>query len=302
MVDAIAKEVQRRLEIRQKYGKEGLAAANKLERAQVNASKVQARERTKAANKGKASLLKRSSFASERGIRRFRGATSGVGQLLTALGANTKGTLQREQASFQNIRRYAHAGRPSGSYKYGMPIQQFKKLQAQRKALSRLEALKEQERLAKSGYTPEQIQQVRLQQLAKEQVEQSQQSQQSNQASSQLEIIEEYKKQLEMQSVTPQTQAILDRIKWIQQKGPRDNANMQRVIRERKMVSQATELLKTPSLFGPESNTFNIFDETFNPLKAENIFAKRDDMPSLLNTGRPNIVQTERTGHRLKFF
>lgn len=225
----------------------------------------------------------------ERVQRRFRRATSGVGSLLGAFGVQYKAVPPQAAG----VRRYAGPGRPRGTYKYQVPIQDYKKLEARRKALFRLQAQKRAEELYAKGYTPEQVKQIQVNDAVNKQV------QQSNLTPEQIQ--ENYQKELEREMISPNTQMMLDRIRWIQTKGARDNARMQRIVRERRLINQMTDLLRTPSIFGAGSSTINIFDDTNNILKAENLFKENPDN-NILRRRRPSILQTRDTGNDLKFF
>ena len=250
--------------------------------------------------------------------REFKRATAGVGGLLRAFGVPVTGGVARGREgteSWKYQKRYAHPGRPMGTFKYGMPIRQWQRLQNQKKALAKLQSMKEEQEMVKKGYSGEQIQNMRRQKIAQQyqpkaiqeqQIEmempmEMEQPIQQQVTSTQEDLMQNFQRELQMQSITPNTQRILDQVRAIQTKGARDNANMQRVLRERKMVSQATELVKAPSLFGPESNTFNVFDETFNPLKAPNVFAAREDNNIMRKRTPFNIMNTREAGNDLKW-
>lgn len=110
-------------------------------------------------------------------------------------------------------------------------------------------------------------------------------------------------KPLKENQISPNTLAMLQRLRSIQNKGKQDNLRMQRIIRERKLLSDAGNLLKTPSLFGPESNTFDIFDDKgCDPLKAPNIFAEKPDSINVLRKRKFNLLNTKEAGNNLKFF
>jgi len=179
----------------------------------------------------------------------------------------------------------AGAGRPTGTYKYGMPIRDFQKLQAKQRALARLQGQQAEQELIKKGYTPQQIQLAR------------------GQSAPMAETAQEFDKALEEATISPNTLRILENLKQIQGKAKADDANMQRILRERKMVSQQGELLKAPSLFKATPGQMEGWLERpeTNPLRAPNIFAEdRNRNPSIMDTqGRPNILQSVQ---KLNFF
>lgn len=196
-----------------------------------------------------------------------------VRRLVGALGATGKG--------------HAGPGRPRGTYKYGAPIQQVQRIQAQRKALAQLQAQKFQTDLISKGYSQEQIAQIMAQRQAT-------QPQMTN---------EEYEKAIAEANVSPNTQMMLEDIKRIQGKGKADDDNMQRILRERKMVNNQMNLMKTPNIFKAIEGQMEGWLERpeTNPLRAPNIFAEdRNRNPSIMDShGRPTILQSVQ---RLNFF
>ena len=184
-------------------------------------------------------------------------------------------------------RSHAGPGRPKGTYKYGVPIQRFKQIQQQKKNMAQLQAYNLQSELTKKGYTPEQIQQIIAQKQATSQMSE-----------------DEYNKMVAESVVSPHTQAMLEEIKRIQGKSKADDANMQRILRERKMVNQQMNLMNTPNIFKSDPNRLNEWLERpeTNPLRAQNIFAERPDTPHITQTHRLNLLQTREAGNSLNFF
>lgn len=161
-------------------------------------------------------------------------------------------------------------GRRKGSFKRGIPVQQYNQMQSRRLQVMLSHRQREAMRLQEKGYTQEDVRRM-----------------------SEKEIIARM-------PISANTLTMLDRIRRIQNSGKIANLEMQRRVRERRIVNNEMSLLKTPSLFGPESNTFNIFDESGNPLATPNIFK---ELPNnkIMKTNRPNILQTRETGHDLHF-
>lgn len=178
---------------------------------------------------------------------------------------------------------HAGPGRPRGSYRYGVPIQQVYKLQQQRKALAQLKVQKYEEELIKKGYSPEQIQQMKLQ-------KQFQEANNPNFSE------EEYQKYLSESTVSPNTQAMLDHLHMVQNKAKTDDMNMQRILREKKILNSAASLLAAPSLFKARPGEMEGWLERpeTNPLRAPNIFKEdRSRNPNIMDTqGRPTIIQS----------
>ena len=106
--------------------------------------------------------------------------------------------------------------------------------------------------------------------------------------------------QTPVQQISPNTKMMLANLRYIQQKAKRDDLNQQRVHLERKMVSDAGNLMNTPNLFGADSNKLNILDMQGNILQAENVFAERTDN-RIMQTNRPSLLNTKEVGNNLNF-
>jgi len=113
-----------------------------------------------------------------------------------------------------------------------------------------------------------------------------------------------YSANAESRKLSQSTQRILDDLLRIQNKGAIDNLKQQRIQRERKIISASSNMLKTPSLFGPDSNTFKPLerDPQFDILSAKNVFEENPDNNILNTKGRPNILQTKEIDNNLRFF
>jgi len=111
------------------------------------------------------------------------------------------------------------------------------------------------------------------------------------------------KRQLELQQalrsrqLSPSTQVHLQQIMAIQNKGKRDNEEMQRRIRERKIVESATSLLATPYIFkGNELDVTVVKGD--NILMAPSVFKENPEDMILKKRGRTILDTQENT---LKF-
>jgi hypothetical protein len=91
------------------------------------------------------------------------------------------------------------AGRPYGSFKYGMPIQKWKLLQAKNRAMYEQYQAEQQQKLQAKGFTPEQIQQLEYQR----QIESAQSQQQGI---SQVSQTQESQQQFNQQGIAQQRQ------------------------------------------------------------------------------------------------
>ena len=92
------------------------------------------------------------------------------------------------------------------------------------------------------------------------------------------------------------TQAMLARMRFVQNKAILDDMNMQRILRERKILSSHGELLKAPNMFQAIPGQMEGWLERpeTNPLRAPNVFQEdRNKNPSIMDTqGRPTILQS----------
>lgn len=105
---------------------------------------------------------------------------------------------------------------------------------------------------------------------------------------------------LKNNQISQNTQQMLSRLADIQNKGKTDDMNQQRILAEKRIVSQAGNLLATPNIFREDPNRLNSWLETEgNPIRAPNVFAERPDTPHITVTGRPNILQTREAGNNL---
>lgn len=201
-------------------------------------------------------------------------------------------------------------GRPTGTYKYGMPIQQYKKLVAQRKALYQVYAQRKQQQLQSKGLTSEQIQMLNYQRALRAQQPQQVQIPEAQDMIDTPESVMapvdddlEFRKFRAEKAISPTTQNILRRLRSVQLKSQRDDVEMQRRIKERKMVGAAGSLLATPFIF----NKFQMDVTKLAPgdkeiLKTPNVFKEREDVRAMLTSRRLGILQTREGGNDLNFF
>jgi hypothetical protein len=278
--DKVLRNLQKK-EIRQTVKKEYKASKNpELSRENEKLSRYKSQEALKNI---KRQNLKNS--ATYRTIRKVSNVTSRFeGESGKSVGARARVVRRLASAVGATGKGHAGPGRPRGTYKYGAPIQQIQKLQSQRKAVAQLQAQKLQFELTRKGYTPEQIQQI----MAQQQFEASP---------------EQYEQAVAEANVSPNTMLILEQIRAVQNKGKADDANMQRILRERKMVNQQMNLMNTPNIFKAIPGQMEGWLERpeTNPLRAHNIFAEdRTRNPSILDTqGRPTILNAVQ---KLNFF
>lgn len=227
---------------------------------------------------------------------------------------------------------YKGAGRPRGTYKYGMPIQVYNKMLQQKRALYQQYQQEQYARLKPRGYSPEQIQMLQQQQALQE-LEQPTTEAVIRQV--QPQAIQEtigqprqlpqflkmkvptgrtyvkpstapvddelnFRKWSAETTISPRTQDILDNLRRIQNKGKADNIEMQRRLRERNMVGRAMNMTKAHENMIDSSLDFTGVPED-NILKAPNIFREVEGNNILRRRGI-NILNTREGGNDIKFF
>lgn len=218
---------------------------------------------------------------------------------------------------------YRGRGRPEGSGKYqriyGVGVMEFKKLQNQRKALYQQYAQREQEQLAAKGFTPEQSQQLQLMQLQQQNSQVVQQPitpmpqrvpQQSTPGQNYQETFSQPDEDLKFQkfltetTVTPNTQRILDDVRRIQLKAQMDDLNQQRIQKERRIVANSLDLMKTRNLFASDSNKFQnlLGDDGHIITNAPSLFFNNPNQMNIMRTNRPSILNTGEVSNNLKFW
>ena len=92
---------------------------------------------------------------------------------------------------------------------------------------------------------------------------------------------QELSQALHSKELSAGTKEHLRRILTIQNKGSKDNAEMQRRLREKKLIESATSLLNTPNIFLKNELDFTNVDQS-NILMAENVFKESENNPSIL--------------------
>jgi len=219
------------------------------------------------------------------------------------------------------------AGRPRGTYKYGMPIHLYKKMLRDKKLAYQRYQQEQHTKLSTKGFTPEQIQQLQQQQAIREmqepeteeefeefEEEQVQQprptqrkgygrilprSQQVRPGRSVADDELDFTQWRAEQTISPRTQRILDTIRRIQNKAKTDNIEQQRRHRERKMVSESTNLLHA------NQNMINV-DMDFTGVPEDNILLAKNSFKESPENNilrkRRSLLDTHSYGNQLKFF
>ena len=195
------------------------------------------------------------------------------------------------QTSSKQLKPKRKVGRPTGSYKYGMPIGKYKKAIARQKALYDAYRRKEALQLAQRGLTQEEIKQAQLSKLQR-----PQQLKPKTVAQNEL----EFRKFLAKNTVSPNTQRLMDDLERIQLKAQRDDVEQQRRVFEKRLLAEKGNLLKARNLFGPESNNLNILEVEGNILQAQNLFRENPE-GNVLRPRGVSILNTREAGNDLRF-
>ena len=194
----------------------------------------------------------------------------------------------------------AGRGRPTGTFKYGVPIHEYKKLMSRKKAL--YEQYKDQKilNLQRKGLSKEQINQLRV---IKEVESGGRPLGVLETPQSVMSVVDEdldFTKFRADKTIHPNTQRILRKLRHTQLKSERDDVEMQRRNKEKRMVAAAGSILKTPFVFNKHQlDTTGISQD--NILLAPSVFRENPE-DNILRTNKLNIMQTAEAGNNLKFF
>jgi len=204
---------------------------------------------------------------------------------------------------------YKSAGRPAGVYKHGVPIQVYKKLQAQRKEQIRRYQQAQQMQYSRRGISPQQLQQMQLRRTMEErnmppQIQQQMQMMQEpfkgDGPEKAVDDELEFNRWRAKETLSPSANAILTRLRKTQNMGKMANIRQQRILEERRIISQKGNMMKAHTNMIDTTMDFTGVDQT-NILMAPNVFKESPDNPHILKTNRPNTLQTGITGNRLRF-
>jgi len=106
--------------------------------------------------------------------------------------------------------------------------------------------------------------------------------------------------QMKNNYLSPNTRLMLERTMAIQNKGAADNSRMQRIHRERKILSDATNILRTPFLFKNDKLDMTGIGVD-NILLAPSVFAENPANTRILSKKKHTILTTREDGNNLKF-
>jgi len=233
--------------------------------------------------------------------------------------------------------RYSGAGRPRGTYKYGMPIHEYKKKLSMKKALYQEYQDKQQLNLQRRGLSAEQIQQLQMARTTQElqqpqQYPQQQYPQRIQQRAEEIRMIRQgsSRPQVERQetisrergypqhsfesqddelrfqdwrannTVSPNTQRLLNDIRRIQNKGKSDNIAQKRRNWERRLVGASTNLMHAHQNMINVDMNFTGVDMNENILGAPSVF-RENNSENILRQNRPSILNTRDSGNDLHF-
>jgi len=194
----------------------------------------------------------------------------------------------------------AGRGRPEGTFKYGVPIHEYKKLMSRKKALYEQYRSQKILNLRRKGLSPEQINQLRV---IKELESGGRPLGVLETPQSVMSVVDEdlkFTKFRADKTIHPNTQRMLRRIRHTQSKSDRDDVEMQRRNKEKRMVAEAGNILQTPFVFNKHQlDTTGISQD--NILLAPSVFRENPE-DNILRTDKLNIMQTAEAGNNLKFF
>lgn len=190
-------------------------------------------------------------------------------------------------------------GRPKGSFKYSMPIGEYKKLQSRKKALYSEYQREQMMELRRRGVTPGQIQRLQLQrtmELGLPQPVRRLQDEPEQMVDDEL----RFKKFMADKSLSPSAREILIRLRRTQNLGKLANIRQQRIQKERRMISEKGNLMKAHENMIPVRIDFSGVGQD-NILMAPSIF-KENPEDNILRPKRLNILQSREAGTNLRFF
>jgi len=164
----------------------------------------------------------------------------------------------------------AGPGRPKGTYKYSMPIHEYKKLQSRKKALYSEYQREQIMKLRRRGVSPEQIQQLQLRRTMEEGLPPPTRRLQ-DEPEQMVDDELAFKKFEADNSLSPSAQALLTRLRRTQNLGKMANIRQQRIQKERRMLSEKGNLMKAHENMIPVRIDFTGVSEN-NILKSRNIF------------------------------
>jgi len=237
-----------------------------------------------------------------------------------ATGRRTTGTRNLLSAAgvIQGSASRSGAGRPRGTYKYGMPISEYKKVQSQRKALIQQYQQDRLNKLSAKGLTPEQVRMIQLQrsstvpsrmeeQMPQRYSPQMQPMTKSQEKRAQVQQLQElvddeleFQKYTSDKTLSPSTQKILSQIRRIQNKGKSDNVRQQRILTERKLVERSMNLMNAHKNMQKIELDFTGVNPEENILMAPSVF-KENPQNNIMTQRRLNVLQTREGGNQLKF-
>ena len=193
------------------------------------------------------------------------------------------------------------AGRPTGTYKYGMPISVYKKLLAQKKRELGEYKLEQSRKFARRGLSPEQVKLMQWQRTVEERLPQQQQQIKKGDGPERM-VDDElaFDRWRAEKKLSPSAEQILTRLRRVQNKGKRDNIRQQRIHEERRIISDKGNLMKAHENMININMDFTNVDPETNILMAPSVF-KEDARENLLRTNKLNILQTREAGNSLFF-
>jgi len=212
---------------------------------------------------------------------------SGTKNILTALGI-MGGRAQR-----------SGAGRPTGTFKHGMPIHEWKELQRQKGEQYRQYQQEQVRKFQRRGIAPEQLRQMQLARTVERGMPQQVVMKKGDEPEAMADDELRFKRWEAERTLSPSAQRILLRLRRVQNRGKLDNIRQQRIHEERRIVQDKSNLFRAHENMIKVSMNFAGVDDT-NILMAENVF-KENPEDNILRSKRPSILNTKDTNNDLFF-
>lgn len=221
------------------------------------------------------------------GKRKIKQREVGTKRLLTAMGV------------IQGKASQSGPGRPRGTYKYGMPIHEWKKLQAQKKQKYRQYQLEQMRKFQRRGITPEQLREMQLKRAVEQGMPQQKVMKKGDEPGAMADDELAFKRWEAEKTLSPSAERILTRLRRVQNKGKVDNIRQQRIHEERRIISQKANMFKAHENMVKTTLDFTGVSGD-NILMAPSVF-KENPEDNILKQKRPSILNTKEMGNDMGF-
>jgi len=191
-------------------------------------------------------------------------------------------------------------GRPKGTYKYGMPIHEYKRLMTQKRETYREYQMDQLNKFRRRGISPEQVQQRQITRTVERGFpEQEREVRKQDEPEAMADDELSFKQYEADKTLSPSARSILLKLRRIQNKGKSDNIRQQRIQAERRMISEKGNLMKAhENMINVRMDFTGVSNE--NILMAPNTF-KENPENNILRQNRPSLLNTKEMGNDLGF-